>query len=66
MSLSRTAPSLRATAIDALFSGWIKCTTRSGPSGRSATAASLWVRFVHRSLHWGDECELGWSISREH
>ena len=25
-----------------------------------------WVGFVHRSLHWGDECELGWSIRREH
>jgi RimJ/RimL family protein N-acetyltransferase len=25
-----------------------------------------WVGYVHRSLHWGEETELGWSIRREH
>ena len=25
-----------------------------------------WAGYVHRSLHWGDEVELGWSIRKQH
>jgi RimJ/RimL family protein N-acetyltransferase len=25
-----------------------------------------WAGYVHRSLHWGDEMELGWSIRKQH
>ena len=25
-----------------------------------------WVGYVNRTLHWGDEVELGWSIRKEH